>query len=244
MVGVGRQAGRRGLFAGAAAVVVMTLGTLLGWRAMGAMFSSLDTRHGHRPLEIETSWAIWLSSVAAAHGRHLGWVGSFGSDNLSPRVVPSWIAGLAYALTVGVQVTGVTAAALLRRLKGADLGFDVLAWLALAVVAASLAVAPVISPQYILWLLAAECCVLVCDPGRGSATMGVAVAVVAALTQYGFPFLFDRLKAGVALALMVTGSRDALLVAVAAGAVVAVARRSRAHSSRTRGTPILLEGNP
>ncbi len=218
---VGRSRGRGRTLAGAGCVLAVATVALLVGGALSPMVTSLASYHGDRPLEIESSWAVVLMLIAAAHGRILPQTFSFGSLNLAPAGVPSGVHVAAYVLTEVAQVAAVVTALTLTVRRRAALSLATVAWLSLATVAAGLAVAPVLSPQYELWVLAAACAVLLVDQGRLARAAAWLVGASALVTQVEFPYHFRALTQQRLSAVVVTGVRDALLVALAAVAVAA-----------------------
>jgi hypothetical protein len=227
MYAVASRRGRRRLLVGAAAVTITAIVWLAAWRALGPMVHDLVMRHGHRPLELETSWAITLMLIAAAHGVHLRHHTSYGSLNLATGVAPGWMNAVAYRLSYVLEIAGIAAVVALRRLHRREVSPVVVAWLVLALVAASLAAAPVLSPQYVLWLIAAGCCVLAVERTPSTRIAAAAVCVTAALTQFDYPLLFNHIVRGQLDGLIVTETRNLLLVGIAAHASVVAVRRAR-----------------
>lgn len=227
MYAAASRRGRRRLLIGAAAVTAVAVGWLAAWRVLGPMVHDLVMRHGHRPLELETSWAITLLLIAAAHGVHLRHHSSYGSLNLAEGV-PGWMDAVAYRLTYVLEFAGLAAVLVLRRVRHREPDRAVVSWLVLALVAASLAAAPVLSPQYVLWLIAACCCVLAVERTRATRLAAIAVCLAAALTQADYPLLFNHTVAGRLDGLLVTEARNVLLVAIAAHASIVAVRRARA----------------
>ena len=226
MYTIARREGRRRFLTGALIVAAGITGWLAAWGVLGAMVSDLFMRHGHRPLEIETSWAITALLAAAARGVHLRLQFSYGSLNVVEGF-PSWTPALAYRLTYLIELAGIAAVVALRWRHRARPPLNAVAWLTLAVVSGSLAAAPVLSPQYVLWLIAAACVVLACEHTATSRVIAVSVCAAAALTQLDYPVLFNHIASGRLDGLIVAETRNVLLAVIAVIATVAGVRRAR-----------------
>ena len=233
MFTIARRKGRGRSLTGVLLVAAATAATLAIWGVGGAMISNLFMRHGHRPLEIETTWAVTAALVAAAHGAHLRTEFSYGSLNVVTGF-PGWVPALAYQLTYLVELAGISAITILGWRHRTRPSLTTLAWLTLAVVAGSLATAPVLSPQYLLWLIAAACVVLCVERSRATRRLAGAVCAAAALTQLEYPVLFNQLTAGRLNGLLVTEARNVLLVLIAVGAAAAGFVRVAGRDSPSR----------
>ena len=226
MFTIARRNGRGRSLSGVLLVTAATAATLAIWGVGGAMISNLFMRHGHRPLEIETTWAVSAALLAAARGAHLRVQFSYGSLNVVSGF-PAWVPALAYQLTYLLEVAGIAAVAVLTWRRRTMPSLPSLAWLTLAVVSGSLATAPVLSPQYLLWLIAASCVVLCVERSRATRWLAAAVCAAAALTQLEYPVLFNQLTGGHLNGLLVAEARNLLLVVIAVGAATAGLRRAR-----------------
>jgi hypothetical protein len=232
MYAIARREGRRRFLAGAVIVGAGIAGWLVAWGTFGAMIGNLFMRHGHRPLEIETSWAVTAQLVAAARGTRLHLDFSYGSLNVVDGL-PSWAPALAYQLTYLIELAGIAAVAVLSWRHRTRPPLNAVAWLTLAVISGSLATAPVLSPQYVLWLIAAACVVLGCEHTRSSRAIAAAVCAAAALTQLDYPVLFNHIAAGQLDGLIVAEARNVLLALIAVIAAGIGVRRARAASPAT-----------
>ncbi|MDQ1726218.1 MAG: hypothetical protein QOK14_263 [Frankiaceae bacterium] len=235
---IGRRRGSVRMLVAAVGVLAATAVVLAFVGALGPMVQSLAGYHGDRPLEIESSWAVGLMLVASAHGLVLHQVNSFGSFNLAATGVPAVVQRVAYLLTELVQVLAVAVAVLLRARRRAELSFATIAWLSLATVAAGLTVAPVLSPQYELWVIACACAVLTVDDGPLTRWLIGLVAASALGSQLDFPYLFHRLQSQRALALVVTSMRDVLLLVIAVVAALATWRSAQSPPPTSRIAPV------
>lgn len=135
--------------------------------------------------------------------------------------LPGWLDPLFSGLSLGL---GALVAAWVGRRRSAAL-----AWL--AAVATLLALAPVVSPQYLAWAVPA---LAIATPELGDRRVYVAVAAVLAMTWLTAYVLFSALIAGSVPAEGVIVVRDLMLVAIAAAACVAARRRKNDLSSRER----------
>jgi hypothetical protein len=207
---------RRRFAAGVAGVAVATVGYLLAAHAAGAAWRQLIAYQGQRPLELESTAAAAL--LVAARGRHLKEVLSFQSFNL---VTPAarHLAAISYRMVEAVQAALATAATTLVALRRQPAP-RLLAWAAAAFTATVVVVAPVLSPQYLLWVLGAVAVAGTLDGCRSvAATVTLTAAAAAAvLTQIGFPWRFDELLAQRQPAVGLVAARDGVLAAVAVAA--------------------------
>jgi hypothetical protein len=135
--------------------------------------------------------------------------------------LPGWLDPLFSGLSLGL---GALVAAWVGRRRSAAL-----AWL--AAVATLLALAPVVSPQYLAWAVPA---LAIATPELGDRRVYVAVAAVLAMTWLTAYVLFSALIAGSVPAEVVIVVRDLMLVAIAAAACVAAWRRKNDLSARER----------
>ena len=147
-------------------------------------------------------------------------------------------------ITYLIELAGIAAVAGLSWRHRTRPPLNSVAWLTLAVVAGSLAVAPVLSPQYILWLIAAACVVRVCERTRASRLMVAVVCAAAALTQLEYPVLFNHIVKGRLDGLIVAETRNVLLIVIAVIATAAGVRRARSakqsETSQHGSTPVVV----
>jgi hypothetical protein len=207
-----RSAGRTRLAVGAAVVgaaFAVPLATAGAWHPMTTYLGSYQ---GHRPVEVESTWATleWLHALATGTRLHPHY--SYGSLNLtSPHA--DQLAAAAHALTLLVLVLTVLGPLALRLITGRTPGRSAWAWLFATYVAVSLLVSSVLSPQYLIWLLGASCVVSALDPGRRAKTLAATCLAAAALSTAIFPFLWTQLSHGAWTAITALVLRNALLVA-------------------------------
>lgn len=143
--------GGRRIRAGVAAAGVLVAG-LLPFAALGAlpgMYRDLVVYHGSRGVEIEAVAALPQVLLAAVTGRAMQLSGDHSSVNLVHSAV------LAHVCTAGgvLVACGAVAWLVMRRRHG-SIAYPQLVLLATWLVGANLLVAKVLSPQYMLWLLA------------------------------------------------------------------------------------------
>jgi hypothetical protein len=181
---VWRSMGRRVALESIAIFAALLLVTCLPFVVLAphGFWSSINSQAG-RPLQIESLGAtIWL----AAHqllGRHLHVYFTLGSDNLAgqgPLQGASVMSIIQICALLGVYVVYGLGKATIERL---------LMWCA-AAVCAFIVFDPVLSPQYLLWLVPL---VMVVQGRRGLRAMGL-LALSMALTQIWFPHHFLGLK--------------------------------------------------
>jgi hypothetical protein len=204
---------------GAAAVALQAVG------ALAPMLHVLKQTQAQRPLEIESTFAAVAITVGVASGRRLAYVLTFGSMNV-PAPKTHGLAGLAYVLSLLVQLSGILLAVVARWRSRASAG-ALAAWIWVAVIAGGLAVAPVLSPQYVLWLLAVVALLLVTEDSLIARGVALLCGSCAALTMWEFPFLWAQQLRSDAVAVAVLDVRDACLLAIAAVAGVVAVRRAR-----------------
>jgi hypothetical protein len=164
-----------------------------------------------RPLQIESLGSGVLLALHHALGMPLGWASGSGSQNLTGTV-----ATVASALTT---IAGVAALALVwvRYARGDAESDARFVRYAAAAVVAFVAFGKVVSPQFLVWLLAI---VVLVQGARGIAAMALLV-VACALTRVWFPSdYWELVKQFDPTASWVVLGRDLVLVAVFATLVV------------------------
>jgi hypothetical protein len=188
-----RRRGRAKLAGGAAAVLALAAGALAFYGALGPMVSYLFGRQGRRPIEIESLWAtpVWIKALIVDAPVHV--VHTFGSENLSDH---QGLAGFATVATATVQLAcAIVPLVIVRRLR-IPITVSVLAWILAVYVGSTLLTAPVVSPQYVLWLLGASGVLLGTVGIQESRGFVVVTLVSCGLTQLVFPALFTELQDG------------------------------------------------
>ncbi len=211
----GRAAALRGLGLTAGTVVAIYLPFAI--LAPGGVAHSVWRQVG-RPLQIESLGSGVLLAFHQTFGMPLGWASSAGSQNLTGTV-----ASVAAAATT---LAGVAALALvwLRFARGDTESAARFTRYCAAATVAFVAFGKVVSPQFLVWLLA----VVVLVPGRRG-TVAVALLLAAcALTRLWFPRTYwDLVRQFDPTASWLVLVRDMLLVAVLVALVVRVAPRAR-----------------
>lgn len=209
---------RKPVVGGAILVVVLALVPFAAWGT--ALVRSVVRYHLERGIEIESVWgAVLLLASKVGLGVRLDF--SYESLNVVSSLTSVLKTAASIAIVAGLAtVTWLAArAARWRREEGlADLMFA-----ALAIV---VALTTVLSPQYVLWLVALGAAA-VCTPRSRVKGPVLLLAPVALLTQVLYPFLFIRLAAVEDVALATLVARDLLLLVLAAWALVAVGRGLR-----------------
>jgi uncharacterized membrane protein len=172
-----------------------------------ASLGSLYNYHGHRGIQLESTYSSFLLL-----GNQLGWleVGtgfSFGSWNL---VGP--VADTVAKISVLLLPLSLTAAYWLiyRRMKEASNPLHEIAHYSLLVVAVMIATSKVLSPQYFIWL----CPLVPLFSGRFRYALWAIFIAIGALTYYIFPLHYQELidlKSGAIAALL---ARNLLVIAI------------------------------
>jgi hypothetical protein len=214
---------RRPLAAGAGIALLVALLPFAAWAS--ALERSVVRYHLEREIEIESLWGGGLLVGAkAGHGIRL----VFGSESLNVVSPASSELKLISVAAVVAALAVMTWAASRLAVAGLEARLPDLLFATLASV---LAVATVLSPQYVLWLVALGAAA-VCSTSCIVRLPVLLLAPVAALTQTLYPFLFLRLARVDDVALAVLVARDLLLVVLAVLAALAVTRAARTGARR------------
>ena len=171
-----------------------------------------------RPLQIESLGSGILLAFHHAFGMPLGWASSAGSQNLTGTV-----ASVAAGVTT---LAGVAALALvwLRFARGDTASAACFARYAAAATVAFVAFGKVVSPQFLVWLLA----VVVLVTGRRGVVATTLLLAACALTRLWFPRTYwDLVKQFDPTASWLVLSRDVLLVGVFVVLIMRVAPTAR-----------------
>ena len=189
---------RLGLTAGTALVIYLPFAILAPegvarsvWRQVG------------RPLQIESFGSGVLLGLHHAAGMPLAWASSSGSQNLTGTV--------AAAASVMTTIVGLAALALVwvRFARGDTESAARFARYGAAAIVAFVAFGKVISPQFLVWLLAA----VVLVPGRRGAAATVLLLIACTLTRLWFPDSYwDLVKQFDPTASWLVLARDIVLV--------------------------------
>lgn len=213
----GRSAALRGtaLAVGAALLVYLPFALL----APGGVVTSVWRQVG-RPLQIESLASGVLLALHHAAGMPLDWASGSGSQNLTGAV-----AGVASGLTT---VAGVAALGFVwvRYARGDSQGAARFVRYAAAATVAFVTFGKVLSPQFLVWLLA----IVVLVPGTRGAIATLLLLVACLLTRAWFPHgYWDLVKQFDPTASWLVLVRDLVLVAVFAVLVARVRAREPAR---------------
>lgn len=173
--------------------------------------------HSGRGIEVESIWgAALLGAARVSHASVL----EFSSESLNIRTsLEALIKVCAVLLAAGsalvICLSTARAGEPFARSRLPD------AWFALVTMV--VAVATVLSPQYLLWVLALGAAAA-CQQRSVVRRPATIVLVVCGATQALYPFLFRSLASGGGTALAVLLARDVLLLACGLSAVLAVVR--------------------
>ena len=169
-----------------------------------------------RPLQIESLGSSVLLALHHAAGMPLGWASGSGSQNLTGTV-----AGVASGVTT---VVGLAALALawVRYARGDTEDLARFAQYAAAAVVAFVAFGKVLSPQFLVWVLA----MVVIVPGRRGAVAIMLLILACGLTRLWFPRTYwELVKSFDPTSSWLLLARDVVLVALFAVLVVRVRAR-------------------
>ena len=220
-----RSSGRRGLLAGAS--VVLVLGLLPFARDLPSVWQSVIGYHAARGIQVESNWGLALL-VAGALGYPASVSYDFGAFHISAPISATLeTVAAAAALVVWVLSTWLGGVSVPRG-DPRRLAAAIFALLAGVMVAGT-----VLSPQFLLWLLApaaAACALPAARPMRSV----LLVVPAAALSQVVYPFLYNDLLAGDAAAVVVLALRNIMLAAAAVGTWVEL----RSVSSSRLASPL------
>ena len=174
--------------------------------------------HAGRGLQLESTWATALQAAG-----HLGHDVDLRVAGGAIEVTSAWASTLK---VVGLACSVLTVAwgtLAIKRADARDLNAGLYGLLALV-----LGVGTVLSPQFLLWLIALAAAAL-CFPHDRFRTALLAVLPLAFLTQLVYPSMYEGLKDGDLFPLLVLGLRNLGLIAVG-GWVLLSLRRRPAHT--------------
>jgi hypothetical protein len=203
------------LVAGAALVTLAGLAPFIG--SLDDLSESVLGYHSERGIQVESSWGLMLL-VASRAGYPISVAYEFGAFHVSARIAPllEWASVALSAAVLGAVVwwsmrgtasTGGTSAAL-----------GLFGTLALV-----LCTSPVLSPQFLLWIIALAA-VAACGGRQRMGWALLALTAAAALTQLVYPFAYDRLLARDGGALALLAARNLALGATGVLALIAARR--------------------
>jgi hypothetical protein len=222
-IGYLASSGRRRLIAGTALLVVLPLIPFV--TSPRGLFQGVVGYHLERGIEVESLWGLILLTAS-----RLGYPIEFRLDFQSLDLVSSMSSILELA-AAALGLFGVLAGTwLMARLSPRDRERHLSA-LMFATLTTVVAVTTVLSPQFILWLIALGAAAA-CYSDSPVRRIVLLLAPISLLTQAIYPFLFDRLAAGETLPIVLLGMRNLLLLATGVGAFVLVRR-----ATTERGRP-------
>jgi hypothetical protein len=221
IVRIWKQDGRRAALRGTALAVgaVLVVYVPFALLAPGGVVTSVWRQVG-RPLQIESLASGVLLALHHAAGMPLDWASGSGSQNLTGAV-----AGVASGLTtvVGVAALGFV---WVRYARGDSEGAARFVRYAAAATVAFVTFGKVLSPQFLVWLLA----IVVLVPGARGAIATLLLLVACLLTRAWFPHgYWDLVKQFEPTASWLVLLRDLVLVAVFAVLVARVRAREPAR---------------
>jgi Protein of unknown function (DUF2029). len=207
----------------AAAVVTSAVFVVLALAfGAGANVFSFVSAQTDRGLQVEAPISgIWMwESVLGRPGSFVYYDQPLNTFEVTGDGIDAAIALMSPLLAIAVLVVLLLGIRAARRGRAMTL---VLPSLALAVVTALIAFNKVGSPQYMVWLVAPVVLGLVYQ-GRGFRTPAILVAIMAALTQTFYPYLYDGILMLNPALLVVLTLRNLLLFAVLGWAILALWR--------------------
>jgi hypothetical protein len=204
------------LVTGAALIALAGLTPFLG--SLDDLRATVLGYHSERGIQVESSWGLVLLAGSRA-GYPVSVVYDFGAFHVHGEIAPrlEWA-----SLALSAAVVG---GFLWWSARGhARSGVRSVAPALVGMLALLLCVSPVLSPQFLLWVIALGA-VAACEGREGIAAVLVALAAAAALTQLVYPFAYDRLLARDGGALALLAARNIALATAGTLAVVAVRRK-------------------
>ena len=204
------------LLAAAAAVPIAVQVAYFLWS--GEVGLSWIGYHAGRDPEIE-SWAAVLADLARGLGAHAGTAFDHGSQNVTGTTA-RWLGRLFAVASVGLALL------LARRVRQVDADRDLALLAALGVL---VALAPVLSPQYLLWLAPLSALLAPRHPLQAAL-----LAATSVLTRLELRYSFDDLPHFAWSAIALVALRNAVLVAFAVVLWRSVTATGRASGRRTR----------
>ncbi|WP_433192740.1 glycosyltransferase 87 family protein [Nocardia sp. CA-107356] len=216
----------RRMSAAAVGVGVVTAAGLTAWGPGVWSFLRFQSERG---LQIESVAATPLLITRLVGG---GWsiVHRYGAEELSGP----WVSAVARGCLTATVIGGVVLLVAWWRVQppAADL--------ALAAVLIALATSRVLSPQYLVWVVAvASVCAL--DSRTTQRPVLMLVLATALVTQVEFPFVYDRVATGSWWGVLVLTLRNGLLLGAAVWSVVRLCRSRFRSSHEYAETPMSLQ---
>jgi hypothetical protein len=206
---------RASIVVGAAVVAIAGLAPLAG--SLEELARSVIGYHSERGIQVESSWGLILL-IASRFGYPVSVAYNFGAFHAGAGISRDF-EWAALALSAAVAVGALWSSA---RARGhTDLAS--VATLLFGVLALILCTSSVLSPQFLLWVIALAAAAA-CRQSRGVERAVIALAFAAGLSQLIYPYAYDRLLAAQGIALLLLGARNLLLATAGVVAVVASAR--------------------
>lgn len=213
---------RKQILLGAGVVIALFLMPYVGF--LDDVYRNVLGYHAERGIQIESLWAFVLL-FASKFGHAIGINFSFGALHVDSSVAP-FLEVASQALSLGFVLLGVWLANRARS-AGRDVSGPELAGIMFMVMAGTMGVGSVFSPQFMVWLGAFAAAAL-CDKGTWLRVPGLAVLPAAAMTQFIYPFFYGRLVAVETPALVLLASRNFLVLFVAVETFLALRGRATA----------------
>lgn len=187
------------------ASVVVALALLPFVVVLDDVWQSVLGYHADRGIQLESSWGGWLL-VASRRGYDVARVYAFGAQQLVSDVSP-----LLKTLSSVLSLTALAAATavVIKRVRRGDVG--TLSAGLYGVLAVVMFFGSVLSPQFVMWLLALGVAALCFDQGSNRTAL-LLVVVIAAATQFVFPFNYYSLVTGELGPLLILIARNLLIL--------------------------------
>ena len=209
---------RKAWIAGFALAAVVPLAPYLG--SARAIYDSVVSYHADRGIQIESTWGSALGVIAERGGdAAIGY--SFGAYHYAGELADS----MKQASTVLSLIVLVGGTFLLIRATTRGDPKD-LAAASFALLAALVVTGSVLSPQFMLWLIALGAATL-SDPDSPVREAALTLVPVALLTQLIYPFMYQDVLDLEVQGLFVLAFRNVLLIAIAATSFAAILSRRR-----------------
>ncbi|HEX2296086.1 MAG TPA: glycosyltransferase 87 family protein [Actinomycetota bacterium] len=222
---------RKQILLGAAVVGALFLVPYIGF--LDDVYRNVLGYHTDRGIQIESLWGFVLL-FASKLGHAIGINFTFGALHVDSTLAP-FLEGLSQALSLGVVVLGVWLAHRART-AGRDMSGPELGGVMFMVMAGTMAVGSVFSPQFMVWL-GALAAVVLCDRTTWLRVPALAVLPAALMTQMIYPFFYGRVVATDMPALVLLASRNFLVLFVAVETFLALRGRSAARLSPATAEP-------
>lgn len=211
---------RKQILLGAGVVIALFLLPYLGF--LDDVYRNVLGYHADRGIQIESLWGFVLLFLSK-FGHAIGINFTFGALHVDSSVAP-FLEVASQTLSLGFVVLGVWLANRART-AGRDVAGPELAGIMFMVMAGTMGVGSVFSPQFMVWLGALAAAAL-CDKGTWLRVPALAVLPAALMTQFIYPFFYGRLVAVETPALVLLASRNFLVLFVAVETFTALRGRA------------------